>query len=157
MSKTNTNDAPKRGLSAYFHFSKTERSKLPSGLSFGEVGKELSSRWKALTEKDRGPYDELAAKDKTRYEREKTEWKENNPGKQLGGRGKKNGGDAPDTKTKTKRKLSGYLLFGQDERLKMKSDGETRSAAQTMTEIATRWRALADDERSEYNEKATRV
>lgn len=37
----------------------------------GQVGKILGERWKALTEKQRGPYEAKAAADKKRYEDEK--------------------------------------------------------------------------------------
>lgn len=38
---------------------------------FGEVGKLLGKRWKTIGEKDKAKYDEMAAKDKDRYEKEK--------------------------------------------------------------------------------------
>jgi hypothetical protein len=41
------------------------------GISFGQVGKLLGERWKALTEKQRAPYEAKAAADKKRYEDEK--------------------------------------------------------------------------------------
>lgn len=41
------------------------------GVSFGEVGKLLGQRWKALSEKQRAPYEAKAAADKKRYEDEK--------------------------------------------------------------------------------------
>lgn len=37
----------------------------------GQVGKQLGDKWKALSETDRKPYDDKAAKDKKRYEEEK--------------------------------------------------------------------------------------
>jgi len=41
------------------------------GVSFGQVGKILGERWKALSEKQRAPYEAKAAADKKRYEDEK--------------------------------------------------------------------------------------
>ncbi|KAF9243001.1 transcriptional regulator family: HMG [Penicillium roqueforti] len=41
------------------------------GISFGQVGKQLGDKWKALSETDRKPYDAKAAADKKRYEEEK--------------------------------------------------------------------------------------
>jgi hypothetical protein len=41
------------------------------GISFGQVGKLLGERWKALNEKQRAPYESKAAADKKRYEDEK--------------------------------------------------------------------------------------
>jgi HMG (high mobility group) box len=42
-----------------------------AGIAFGEVGKILGAKWKELPEEDRKPYEEQAAKDKERYEKEK--------------------------------------------------------------------------------------
>ncbi|KAL4810289.1 high mobility group box domain-containing protein [Aspergillus unguis] len=67
-------NAPKRGLSAYMFFANDNRDKVREenpGISFGQVGKMLGEKWKALSDKDRKPYDDKAAADKKRYEDEK--------------------------------------------------------------------------------------
>ncbi|KAL5118046.1 Non-histone chromosomal protein 6 [Pleosporales sp. CAS-2024a] len=67
-------NAPKRGLSAYMFFANQERDKVREdnpGIKFGEVGKLLGEKWKALTEKQRAPFEAKAAADKKRYEEEK--------------------------------------------------------------------------------------
>ncbi len=38
-----------------------------AGIAFGEVGKLLGERWKAMSPEDKAPYEELANKDKARY------------------------------------------------------------------------------------------
>lgn len=40
-------------------------------ITFGQVGKVLGERWKALNDKQRAPYEAKAAADKKRYEDEK--------------------------------------------------------------------------------------
>ncbi|KAH7077798.1 nucleosome binding protein [Paraphoma chrysanthemicola] len=67
-------NAPKRGLSAYMFFANEQRDKVREdnpGIKFGEVGKLLGEKWKALSEKQRTPYEAKAATDKKRYEEEK--------------------------------------------------------------------------------------
>ncbi|KAF4505044.1 hypothetical protein G6O67_007038 [Ophiocordyceps sinensis] len=67
-------NAPKRGLSAYMFFANEQRENVRDenpGISFGQVGKLLGERWKALNDKQRGPYEAKAAADKKRYEDEK--------------------------------------------------------------------------------------
>ncbi|KAF1959934.1 Non-histone chromosomal protein 6 [Byssothecium circinans] len=67
-------NAPKRGLSAYMFFANDQRDKVREdnpGIKFGEVGKMLGEKWKALSEKQRQPYEAKAAADKKRYEEEK--------------------------------------------------------------------------------------
>jgi len=67
-------NAPKRGLSAYMFFANEQRENVREenpGISFGQVGKVLGERWKALSENQRKPYEEKAQTDKKRYEDEK--------------------------------------------------------------------------------------
>jgi hypothetical protein len=67
-------NAPKRGLSAYMFFANEQRDNVREenpGVSFGQVGKILGERWKALSDKQRAPYEAKAAADKKRYEDEK--------------------------------------------------------------------------------------
>ena len=67
-------DGPKRGKSAYVFFCQEERPKVmkeqPS-LSITEASKVTSERWDELTDADKQPYYEMAAKDKTHHEAEK--------------------------------------------------------------------------------------
>ncbi|KAI9864445.1 MAG: Non-histone chromosomal protein 6 [Vezdaea acicularis] len=70
-------NAPKRGLSAYMFFANEQRDNVRTenpGISFGQVGKVLGERWKALSEKQRAPYEAKAAQDKKRYEDEKASY-----------------------------------------------------------------------------------
>ncbi|KIV94927.1 non-histone chromosomal protein 6, variant 3 [Exophiala mesophila] len=70
-------NAPKRGLSAYMFFANDQRENVREenpGISFGQVGKVLGDRWKALSEKQREPYEKKAANDKKRYEDEKAKY-----------------------------------------------------------------------------------
>ncbi|KAI1908902.1 Non-histone chromosomal protein 6 [Ophidiomyces ophidiicola] len=70
-------NAPKRGLSAYMFFANEQRENVREenpGITFGQVGKLLGERWKALSDKQRAPYEEKAAADKKRYEDEKASY-----------------------------------------------------------------------------------
>jgi hypothetical protein len=70
-------NAPKRGLSAYMFFANEQRDNVREenpGISFGQVGKLLGERWKALTDVQRRPYEEKAEADKKRYEDEKANY-----------------------------------------------------------------------------------
>ena len=60
-----------------------------------------------------------------------------------------------------KRGTTGYLMYTgelrkevSDEMAKSLADGEKLKPSQVVTELAGRWKALSDDERSEWNEKA---
>lgn len=63
-------NAPKRAQSAFMYFSNDQRDKVKAdnpGISFGDVGKMLGERWKALTDAEKVKYNDMAANDKTRY------------------------------------------------------------------------------------------
>lgn len=73
-------NAPKRGLSAYMFFANEQRENVRAenpGIAFGQVGKVLGERWKALSQKQRDPYEAKAAADKKRYEDEKAVYQAN--------------------------------------------------------------------------------
>lgn len=70
-------DAPKRSLSAYMFFANENRDIVRAenpGISFGQVGKALGDKWKALSAEDKVPYENKAEADKKRYEKEKAEY-----------------------------------------------------------------------------------
>ena len=70
-------NAPKRGLSAYMFFANEKRDDVRSenpGIAFGQVGKMLGERWKALSPTDREPYEAKAKADKERYDAEKASY-----------------------------------------------------------------------------------
>lgn len=67
-------NAPKRALSAYMFFANENRDIIKSenpDITFGQVGKMLGEKWKALSGEDREPYEAKAKADKRRYESEK--------------------------------------------------------------------------------------
>lgn len=67
-------NAPKRALSAYMFFANENRDIVRAenpGITFGQVGRILGEKWKALTEEEKVPYETKAEADKKRYESEK--------------------------------------------------------------------------------------
>lgn len=70
-------NAPKRSLSAYMFFANEQRDIVRAenpGIAFGQIGKILGEKWKALEGKAKEPYEAKAATDKKRYEVEKAEY-----------------------------------------------------------------------------------
>ncbi|OWB50751.1 hypothetical protein B5S28_g3569 [[Candida] boidinii] len=73
-------NAPKRSLSAYMFFANEQRDIVRAenpGIAFGQIGKLLGERWKALDETGKAPYEAKAEADKKRYEMEKAEYLKN--------------------------------------------------------------------------------
>jgi len=76
--RTKDPNAPKRAMSAFFWFCNDERSKvrdLNPKWTVGDVAKELAKKWAAVTSAQKSKYEALAAKDKARYEKESTAYK----------------------------------------------------------------------------------
>ncbi|KAK0424716.1 hypothetical protein QR680_008806 [Steinernema hermaphroditum] len=66
--------APKRGQSAYFFWLAENRARLTEpGKPVTEVTKKAGAEWKLVT--DRAKWEELARKDKERYDREMAEFR----------------------------------------------------------------------------------
>ncbi|WP_385625080.1 hypothetical protein PXH67_40500 (plasmid) [Streptomyces sp. P8-A8] len=65
--------APKRALSAYMFYSEDHRGRVKQAnpdASFSEIGRTLASEWRSLSDADRRPYEERAARDKARADAE---------------------------------------------------------------------------------------
>lgn len=70
-------NAPKRGLSPYFHFSGERRPQLKKDnpeTAFGDLTKMVAAEWNSMSDEQKASYVEKAAKDKVRYEAEKQEY-----------------------------------------------------------------------------------
>ena len=68
-------------------------------------------------------------------------------------------GEKKDGSPKKKRGTTGYLLFAKETRPLAKNDitsdeNPSPKPTEVVTEIAKRWKALEDEEREEWNEKA---
>jgi len=65
--------APKNPLSAYLFFVTEQRSNLAgkSSKSFADLAKELGQQWKEMSDQEKAPYQEMAKKDKERFQFEK--------------------------------------------------------------------------------------
>ena len=67
-------NAPKRALSGFFWFSNDERGKVKAAnpdFQVGDVAKELGRRWAEASPEFKSKYEEMAEKDRKRYEKEK--------------------------------------------------------------------------------------
>jgi hypothetical protein len=69
---------PKRPKTGYIFFSAEERVKVKEdnpSLGFGDITKQVSAKWKEMTDDDKEPYLKLAQQDKERYEKEMSKFK----------------------------------------------------------------------------------
>ena len=108
----------KRPTSAYFYYCNDRREamrKEQPGLSMTDQTKAMSEEWKNLDAKKRKKYDDLAAKDKERYENEKAAAPSTSGKKKT----TTNNNDGENT---LKRPLSAYFIFQEERRETIKKD-----------------------------------
>ncbi len=59
-----------------------------------------------------------------------------------------------DGEPKKKRGLTGYLLFSKEKRSEVKAELGEVKPTEVVTEVAKRWKALTEEERATWNERA---
>jgi len=67
-------NAPKRALSGFFWFSNEERGKVKAAnpdFGVGDIAKELGKRWADCNELTKSRFEDMAEKDRARYDKEK--------------------------------------------------------------------------------------
>ena len=134
-------NAPKRPQSSYFLFMNDRRPALQKEkpeLKFGDLTKQLTEDWKALSEKDRKKYDDMAAKDKERYEKEMED----------AGLKKEKKEDGP------KKPQSSFFLYSADMRDKYKKSDPDLKFGEVAKKIAEDWKKADQKTKEKYEKKA---
>ncbi len=158
-------------MSGYILYSKDSREKVVAELSAKsdekvkspEIMKELGARWKALGDDDKDTWNTKAkdmkdniVADNNVVEAAKEEVKQEVKAKKTKKSSKNT--DSDDEKPKTKR-ISGYIIFSKAMREEAKttlaenSDEKVKNS-DVMTELGKMWKALDDDEKEAWNDKA---
>jgi hypothetical protein len=145
-------DAPKAARSGYILFCMEERPKINKefpALSNQEKVKLMAERWNEAKEDEdvMKRFKKLAEEDKKRAAKDKENYVPS-----------ADASDDEKPKKKTKRTKTGYMLFCDNERANVKSDGFT--GKDITAELAKRWKALKDDDEdmyTEYMEKASEL
>ena len=129
-------NAPKKAVSAFFHFSIEKRKALKeeagdAKLDFAETAKKVSDAWKALGEDDKKKYEALAAKDKARYQEEMSTYvpPQNLPAAKKKKKRKKKGAKkkAPAAKRAKKAKAKKAAIESDDEEDYFSDDDDSSS------------------------------
>jgi len=146
-------NAPKRAMTAYMLFSQEKRTQIKTDhptVGFGQVGKLLGEAWAALPEGDKRKYNELAAKDKIRYQKEAAQYKEDHPEssdeeeKPAKKKRKKKDPNAP------KKPCSAFFHFSKKMRPRIKDENPEATFGQLGKIIGEQWSKLGADERKEF-------
>jgi len=143
---------PRGKMSSYAYFVQTcreeHKKKHPeASVNFSEFSKKCSERWKTMSAKEKGKFEDLAKMDKVRYERE---MKNYIPPK---GEKKKRFKDpnAP------KRPPSAFFVFCADFRPKVKGETPGLSIGDVAKKLGEMWNNLSSEDKQPYEKKAAKL
>ncbi|KAH3820554.1 hypothetical protein DPMN_122298 [Dreissena polymorpha] len=134
---------PKRSTSAYFYylaFCREEAKKAGKSISkIAEFTKECSEKWRNLDAKGKKRFDEQAANDKARYDKEMSSY---------------TGGKSSKTKdpNQPKKPMTGYFLFLADFREKHR--GKDIPNKELLKLAGEEWREMDDSQKMPYEKKS---
>ncbi|KAK7102434.1 high mobility group-T protein-like isoform X2 [Littorina saxatilis] len=130
---------PKRSTSAYFYYlahCREQANKQGRSISkIAEFTKECSAKWREMNGTTKKPFDELAAKDKARYDKEMALYK----GKKV-------------DPNKPKRPMTAYFIFLGDFREKMKNRGVDHK--EILRLAGEEWRGLSAEQKKPYEKRS---
>mmetsp|Transcript_1235 Transcript_1235/g.1738 ORF Transcript_1235/g.1738 Transcript_1235/m.1738 type:complete len:2914 (-) Transcript_1235:233-8974(-) len=144
--------------SAWVYFSKQEWAKVKADnpdMSFGEVGKAVSERWKALNAEEKAPYMEAQKADAERYHKEKAEALEGSPPSKssikdesiISEKGTKS------SKPKSKKKVkSAWSYFSKNTWGKVKANNPSADFKEIGRKVGELWKGLSQEEKLPYVE-----
>lgn len=152
---------PRGKMSSYAFFVQTcreEHKKKHPGeqVVFAEFSKKCSEKWKAMSAKEKHRFEEMAEKDKGRYDREMANFDKSGAGGKGGKRKRPKDPNAP------KRALSAFFCFCNDERPKVKAAHPSMAVGDIAKELGRRWEtcsnkpkyeALAAKDKARYDQE----
>ncbi|KAF4108351.1 hypothetical protein G5714_011110 [Onychostoma macrolepis] len=143
---------PRGKMSSYAYFVQTcreeHKKKHPEAtVNFSEFSKKCSERWKTMSAKEKGKFEDMAKQDKVRYERE---MKNYIPPK---GEKKKRFKDpnAP------KRPPSAFFIFCSEFRPKVKEETPGLSIGDVAKKLGEMWNKTSAEEKQPYEKKAAKL
>jgi hypothetical protein len=142
-------NAPKKPSSAYMVYCNQNRAKIKeknSNIEVTEIMKELGAGWKALTEKQRIPYQKEAENLKAVYLKEMETYvpPEGFPNKKI-------------NENKPKKPLTNYIIFCQEKRCVVVKENQGIKATEVLSKLGEMWGNLSEKQKEPYNKKALKA
>lgn len=144
---------PKPPLTAYSWFMKHKRLELlreNPEISASEIMQKIAQMWKNIDPSQQQLYESLAARDYIRWRKELAEFLEHHPERFR----TKSTPQRTPKKTKRKSTVSGWMLYANEMRAKMKEEKADLSFAEMSKKIGDIWNKLPEDIKNQYKEKA---
>jgi len=143
---------PKRFKSSYICFSiamqDTVKAELGGSAKISDISKYMAEKWRALGEEDRAKWDEMARKDRERYEEEVALFPGQMPRPKQ--RPKKDP-NAP------KRPMSSFLAFSQKYRGTVRQNDPTVSQKDVSKRLSEMWKYCPEDEKKVFIEREVKA
>ncbi|XP_042355079.1 high mobility group protein B1a [Plectropomus leopardus] len=143
---------PRGKMSSYAYFVQTcreeHKKKHPeASVNFAEFSKKCSERWKTMSAKEKGKFEELARQDKARYEREMMSYVPPKGGKKK----KYKDPNAP------KRPPSAFFIFCSEYRPKVKGETPGLSIGDVARRLGEMWNGTASEDKQPFERKAAKL
>ncbi|KAI9548330.1 High mobility group box 1 [Dissostichus eleginoides] len=143
---------PRGKMSSYAYFVQTcreeHKKKHPeASVNFSEFSKKCSERWKPLTAKEKGKFEDLARQDKVRYEREMMNYVPASGGKKK----RFKDPNAP------KRPPSAFFVFCAEYRPKVKEESPGLTIGDTAKRLGEMWNGTASEDKQPFEKKAAKL
>lgn len=140
-------NAPKGAKSSYICFGEEERAKVIKenpNLSATEIMVELGKRWKALSDKEKKPYEKQAEKDRERFNEAMKSYEP--PESEDDGKQEKRRKKDPNAPKNAK---SAYIFFGVEKRSTLPKE---TSPKDVMSKLGQMWSAMSAAEKKPYED-----
>lgn len=143
---------PRGKMSSYAFFVQTcreeHKKKHPeASVNFSEFSKKCSERWRTMSQKEKGKFEDLAKQDKVRFERDMKDY--------IPPQGQKRkrikDPNAP------KRPPSAFFLFCADLRPKIKVENPGLSIGNTAKKLGEMWNSLTAEEKQPYERNGAKL
>lgn len=143
-------NAPKKPRSSYILFSIESRPKITAqfpNISNRDIPKKLGEAWNNLSLNDKKKYEDLASKDKERFESEQQSYVPSveSSSEEVGRKKQKSNGP--------KRPLTAYMYFCVEERSRVNEQHPEMPGKKITSELANRWKILTDEQKVVYETK----
>ncbi|KAI3373740.1 hypothetical protein L3Q82_022325, partial [Scortum barcoo] len=143
---------PRGKMSSYAYFVQTcreeHKKKHPdASVNFAEFSKKCSERWKTMSAKEKGKFEELARQDKARYEREMMSYVPVRGGKKK----KYKDPNAP------KRPPSAFFIFCSEHRPKVKGETPGMTIGEVARKLGEMWNGTTLEGKQPYEKKAAKL
>ncbi|XP_010902561.2 high mobility group protein 1.2-like [Esox lucius] len=153
--ETGKNPSKPRGMmSSYAYFvqmcREEHKKKHPeASINFSEFSKTCSERWKAMTAKERGKFEDLAKLDKLRYEREMKSY--------VPPKGEKKKKKKLKQPIAPKRPPTAFFIFCADLRPQVKVETPGLSIGDVAKKLGEKWNKLSAEDKVPYEKKAAKL